>query len=434
MGNRWRNWGGNVACEPAAVEEPESLLEVREAIGRAATAGQRVKVVGAGHSFSGLAGTEGRLLRLDRLDRILAVDPSGGRAVVEGGIPLWKLNEGLAVRGLALGNLGDIDRQSIAGATATATHGTSLRYGGLAVAIRGLELVTADSEVVWCSADEEPEVFHCARVGLGALGVVTKVELECEPAFRLHAEEKPRRWDDFVAEWPGLVAANDHVDAYWFPHTDICTAKVSNRTDEPVRTRSEWKRWRDEVLLANYVFGAGVELGKLVPALVPRIAEAVAGSIGRIEAVDRSDRVYCSRRLVRFVEMEYSIPLDSCIEALGAIRELIDREGLRVAFPVEIRALVGDDIPLSTAYGAPRAYLAVHLPAGIPYDAYFGGVEAIMNRFAGRPHWGKLHFQDSTTLAPRYPEWDRFQAVRARLDPHGRFANEELDRVLGPVA
>lgn len=433
MGNQWRNWGRNQTCEPAAVEEPESLLEVQDALARATAVGQRVRVAGAGHSFTGVVCTDGRLVRLDRLDRVLAADPDAGTVLVEAGIPLWKLNEALAVRGLALANLGDIDRQSIAGAVATATHGTSLRYGGLATAIRGLELLSAAGEAIWCSPNEEPEVFHCARVGLGALGIVTKVELACEPAFRLHAEERPRRWDAFLAEWPELAAANDHVDSYWFPHTDTCTTKVSNRTDEPIRVRGEWRRWRDEVVLANYVFGAGVELGKLAPALVPPLARAVAGSLGRTEVVDRSDRVFCTRRLVRFVEMEYSIPLGDAIEALRAIRELIDDEGLRVAFPVELRALVGDDIPLSTAYGAPRAYLAVHLPSGTPYETYFRGVEAIMDGFGGRPHWGKLHFQDAARLAPRYPEWDRFQRVRARLDPDGRFANAELDHVLGPV-
>ena len=416
---------------PAALEEPESVLEVSEAVTRAATAGQRVKVVASGHSFTDIACTDGRMLQLDRLDRVLDVD--GTVVTVEAGIPFWKLNEALAVRDLALPNLGDIDRQTVAGATATATHGTSLRYGGIAASIRGMELVTGDGSVLWCSPDEEPEVFHAARVGLGSLGVVTKVALECVPAFRLHAVEKPRRWERFVEEWPSLVADNDHVDAYWFPHTDTCTAKVSNRTDEPVRARSAWKTWRDELLLANYVFGAATAIGRVAPSAIPPLARSIAGSIGKVELVDRSDRVFCTRRLVRFVEMEYSIPLADCVRALVAIRELVESAQLRVSFPVEIRALVADDIPLSTAYGDDRAYLAVHVPSGTPYAEYFRGVEAIMDDLGGRPHWGKLHFQDATTLAPRYPEWERFRALRRRIDPEGRFANAYLDKVLGPA-
>ena len=415
------------------MEHPESVLEVAEAVQRATAAGQRLKVVAAGHSFTDIACTEGRLMRLDRLDRVVSVDETTRRVVVEAGIPLWKLNAALTTRGLALSNLGDIDRQSIAGATATATHGTSLRYGGLASVIRGVELVTAAGDVIWCSTETEPEIFHCARVGLGALGILTKLELECEPAFRLHSIERPRRWDAFLDEWDELVEDNDHVDSYWFPHTDTCTTKVSNRTDEPVRTRSEWRRWRDEVLLANYVFGATVELGKRMPSLVPRLIGTVASSIGKTEVVDRSERVFCSRRMVRFVEMEYSIARRQCLEGLRAIRELVERDGLRVAFPVEIRALTGDDIPLSTAYGDERAYLAVHLPSGVAYEPYFRGVEAIMDGYEGRPHWGKLHFQHAGTLAGRYPEWGRFRAVRARLDPEGRFSNAYLDRVLGPA-
>jgi L-gulono-1,4-lactone dehydrogenase len=431
---RWRNWGRNQQCSPAAVETPRSELEVVEAVRRAKRAGQTVKVVGAGHSFTGIACTDGRMLRLGSLNRVVAIDADAGTVTVEGGIPLWQLNEELATRDLALANLGDIDRQSISGAIATATHGGGKQFGGLATFVTGLELVTGDGDVLRCSRGEEPEVFACARVGLGALGVVTKVTLQCESAFRLHSIEKPRPLDSLVDDLDDIIDHNEHIDCYWFPHTDVATVKVANRTDEPLRTKSPWKAWRDEVLLANFAFGAACALGRRRSAAIPKLMNTVAGGIGKTEVVDASHRVLCSTRLVRFVEMEYAIPRAELGKALLRVRDLIEREGLLVDFPIELRVAAGDDIPISTAHGRETGYLAVHLSAGTPFDPYFRAVEAIMDDVGGRPHWGKMHYQWAETLEPRYPEWARFQAVRARLDPDGRFRNPYLDRVLGPIA
>ena len=431
--NVWRNWGRNETCQPAAVEDPRSELEVVEALRRARAAGQRVKVAGSGHSFTAAACTDGRMLSLERLDRVVGVDDHAGTITVEAGITIRRLNQELAERGLALANLGDIDDQSMAGAIATGTHGTGRTFGGLATFVRGMELFTADGERVRCSPDEEPEVFHAARVGLGALGVVTRLTLQCVPAFNLHHVERPRRFNDVVSELDEAVETNDHFEFYWLPHTDSCSIIANNRTDEPAQSKSAYKAWRAEVFYPNYFFGALVAAGKRMPSSVPRIAQLVAGTLGATDLVGRSDRVLVSTRLLRFVEMEYAIPREHAVEAVLAVRELIEDEGHRVSFPIEVRFVAADDIPLSMAYGRDTCFVAVHQARGVPYEPYFRGVEAIMDRFEGRPHWGKVHFQSAATLAPRYPEWARFSAVRARLDPDGVFANDYLDRVLGPV-
>jgi L-gulonolactone oxidase len=430
-GDTWTNWAKNQRCTPAAWETPRSVLEVVEAVRRAGAAGQRVKVVGSGHSFTDVACTDGRLLSIDLLDRVLDVDRDAGTVTIEAGITIRALNRELAERGLALANLGDIDRQTIAGATSTATHGTGARLGGLATFIRAMELVTADGEVVRCSPDEEPEVFHGARVGLGALGVVTKITLACEPAYTLRHVERPATLDEVAADLDGLVDGHDHFELYWLPHTQTCSLLCNDRTDEPPRPKSAYKRWRAEVFYPNYFFGALVAAGRLHPPLVPRIAQVVAGTVGSARLIDRSDRILISTRLLRFVEMEYAIPREHAAEAMLAVRELIDREGFPVSFPMEVRFTAPDDIPLSTAHGRDTCYVAVHMARGMPYERYFDGVEAIMDGFGGRPHWGKLHTQRAETLAPRYPEWERFGRLRARLDPDGRFANAYLDRVLG---
>ncbi len=285
-----------------------------------------------------------------------------------------------------------------------------------------------------CSPDEEPEVFHGARVGLGALGVVTKLTLACEPAFTLRHVERAAKLDEVVAEIDQLADGHDHFEFYWLPHTDTCSLLCNDRTDEAPRPKSAYKRWRAEVFFPNYFFGAVVAAGRLRPELVPRLAAIVGNSVGSTRLIDRSDRILISTRLLRFVEMEYAIPRAHAREALLAVRDLIDGEGLRVSFPVEVRFTAPDDIPLSTAHGRETCYIAVHMARGMPHERYFDGVEAIMDRFDGRPHWGKLHGQRAETLAPRYPEWERFGRLRERLDPDGRFANGYLDRVLGPMA
>jgi len=431
MPETWHNWGRNQQCRPEAVEHPGSEVEVIEALERAREAGQRVKVVGGGHSFTDAACTDGRMLSLDRLDRVVGVDEGARTVTVEAGMTIRELNRELATRGLALPNLGDIDKQSVAGAIATGTHGTGATFGALATFVVGMELVTAAGEVVRCSAAEEPEVLHCARVGLGALGVVTKVTLQCVPAFNLHHVERPRRFDAVLEDLDESVASNDYFEFYWLPHTDSCAIIANNRTDEPVREKSAWKRWRAEVFFPNVFFGALVTAGKVAPSKIPRLAEVVAGSLGNTELLNRSDRIFISTRLIRFVEMEYGIPREHAAEAVRAVRALIEGSDLLVSFPIEVRFVAADDVPLSMAHGRDSCFVAVHMARGVEFEEYFRGVERIMTGFGGRPHWGKMHFQTAADLAPRYPEWDRFLACRDRLEPERRFANPYLDRVLG---
>ncbi len=420
-------------CRPAAIESPHTLAQVVDAVRRARGAGQRVKVVGSGHSFSDIACTGGRMISVEGLAGVLSVDAEAGSVTVGAGTTIRHLNRELAGRGLALENLGDIDRQTIAGAIATATHGTGVAYGGLATFVQGLELVTADGEVLRCSATEEPEVFHCARVGLGALGVVTKVTLRCVPAFALHHVEHVRRLPDLLNEIDELSASHDHFEFYWLPHTDTCATIANNRTDDLARSQKGIQRWRSEIFYQNYLFGTIVRAGRVVPALVPRIAGLVAGTVKGREYVDRSERAFITARILRFMEMEYALPRDRAAEAVLGVRELIDAAGLRVNFPVEVRFAAADDIPLSMAQGRDTCYVAVHMARGVGYEAYFRGVETFMERLGGRPHWAKVHYQRAETLAPRYPEWERFRSVRQKLDPEGSFANAYLDRVLGPA-
>ena len=424
------NWAGNQRWLVAERAAPRSTEEVAEVVRRAG--GRRVKAIGAGHSFTAAASTDGVQVTLDRMSHLLDVDRDRGRVRVEAGIRLGALNDALAGVGLAMPNLGDIDRQSVAGAIATATHGTGLGLGNLATTVVGMEIVTGTGEVVRVDEDSDPELLRVARVGLGALGIVTEVTLQCVPAFDLHARETIEPLDDILDGLAEHAAAVDHFEFYWMPGgAKRCQVKRNTRTDEPRRPQPRLAYGRDKWLGENLAFGLVCRVGRRFPTAVPRISRAVMSVAGERDLVDRSDRVFCSPRRVRFVEMEYGIPVEHLAEAVRRLREFTRHLPIPVLFPVEVRVSAADDIPLSTGFGRASGWIAVHQYRGAPHEEYFAGVERIMDDYGGRPHWGKLHGQRAATLAPRYPQWDDFLAARDKLDPDRTFANAYLDRVLG---
>ena len=429
----WSNWAGNQVGAPATVEVPRDVEEVSLVVKRAAANGQRVKAVGSGHSFTATALTDGIALRLDRLSGLRELDRESGLVTVHAGTPLHELNRLLAANGLAMSNLGDIDRQTIAGATSTATHGTGATLGGLATQIRGLELVVGDGSVVTCSPTERPELFAAARVGIGALGVVTAVTLQCEPAFTLVADERPMQVDEVMDRFEELATDNEHFEFYWFPHTDRALVKRNNRLrpGEQVRPYQKIKGWIDDEALSNGAFGLLCRLGRARPSLVPAINRRAASVLGARRFQAPSYEVFVSPRRVRFVEMEYAVPREHAAAAFAAIREVIDREQLKVSFPIESRVVAPDDITLSTASGRPTAYFAVHMFKGEPFERYFRAVEARMRELDGRPHWGKMHWRTAADLRPVYPRFDEFLAQRDATDPARVFGNAYLEQVLG---
>ncbi len=395
--------------------------------------GRRVKAIGSGHSFTAIGMTDGVHVRLDRLADLVVADRPTGLVTVEAGMPLHRLNTLLHERGLALSNLGDIDRQTVAGAISTGTHGTGRSLGGLAAQVRALQLVLADGSVVTCSPQERPELFTAARVGLGALGIIATVTLQTEPAFALHAQERPMALSAVLADLDALVSGNDHFEFFWFPHTDKTLTKRNNRlpADAPLQPLGRPRAFLEDEVLSNGVFGLTCGLGRLRPGLIPRINTVSARLLGDRQYADASHKVFVSPRRVRFVEMEYGVPAQAVRAAIAGIGRVIEQHDLRVSFPVEVRFTAADDIPLSTASGRASAYLAIHMFKGQAYEAYFRAVEAVMSDLDGRPHWGKLHYQDAGTLRGRYPRFAEFLAIRDSVDPHGRFANAYLDRVLG---
>ncbi|MFI1103606.1 D-arabinono-1,4-lactone oxidase [Streptomyces melanogenes] len=427
----WRNWAGNVTARPVREVAPASVAELADAVRRAAEDGLKVKAVGTGHSFTTAAATDGVLIRPDLLTGIREIDRTAMTVTVEAGTPLKRLNAVLAREGLSLTNMGDIMEQTVAGATSTGTHGTGRDSASIAAQITGLELITADGSLLTCSAEENPEVFAAARIGLGALGVVSALTFAVEPEFLLTAREEPMTFDKVTSEFDALHAENEHFELYWFPHTGNCNTKRNNRSAGPAAPPGRVSGWIEDEFMSNGLFQVVCSLGRAVPATIPAIAKVSSRALSARTYTDIPYKVFTSPRRVRFVEMEYAVPREAVVAALREVRALVERSNLRVSFPVEVRTAPADDIALSTASGRDTAYIAVHMYKGTPYQAYFTAVERIMTAHAGRPHWGKVHTRDAEYFAEAYPRFGEFTALRDRLDPDRLFGNAYLRRVLG---
>ena len=428
MGKTWTNWAGNQKATPQSWVKPKSLGEIATAVGEASAQGRKVKVIGSGHSFTGAAVAQGVLVDLSHMCRVVSGPNEDGVVEVEAGITLSALNEYLFLQGRALQNLGDISYQTVSGAISTGTHGTGVHIGGLAQQVVGMTLIDGLGKIV--EINEEDALLHFVRVGVGALGIIGHVKIRTVPKFALHVEEKPMRLSHVLDNLEDLVARNNHFEFFWIPHTKWTLTKQNNRTDLPLAPIPPLKKWWQKSFMENTAFGMVCRLGKLFPALIPRLATALPGS-GSTSYVEESFRVFASERKVKFVEMEYAIPYEHCRSAIEDIERVISEKNYKVSFPVEVRFTAGDDNVLSTAHARQSAYIAVHMFKGCDYGPYFASVAEIMAKYEGRPHWGKMHFLTNAQLSRLYPQWAEFLVVRDQLDPHRTFHNEYLGQIFG---
>jgi L-gulono-1,4-lactone dehydrogenase len=455
----WQNWAGTAAAEPARRYWPRTAEAIADAVKEAGSAGLTVRALGSGHSFTPAAATSGAALDLSGWTGIVTADAETRLVTVRSGTTIRALNAALDALGLAMPNLGDIDAQTIAGAISTGTHGTGARLGGLATQVEALDLVLADGSVMSCSAGHRPDEFAAARVGLGALGVISTVTLRCVPAFTLAADERPLPLDEVTARFGEFAADNDHFEFYWFPYGRNALVKRNNRippagapalpapagapaAPPPAGAPAApppaapppmpaWRRFWEYDVMENAAFGALCRTGRAVPALIKPLNRLAAATLSKRSYSETSHRVFVTPRRVRFVESEYAVPRACLPDVLAELRRAVPRLADPVMFPVEIRLSAADDIWLSTAYGRDTAYVAIHQYVGLPYQEYFRVFESIVAAAAGRPHWGKMHTLDAGRLDALYPRFGDFLRVRDQADPERRFANPYLEQVLG---
>ena len=389
MGDIWTNWAREQVCSPAAIERPGSEAELAGIVAAAAQRGQTVRAVGSGHSFSDCACTDGVMIDMSGMPRVLRFDASTGCVTVEGGIKLYALGAELARCGVALENQGDIDRQSVTGAASTATHGTGVRLQNLSARIVGIRLVTASGEVMELSEEsDDRDAYLAARVSIGALGVISAVQIQCVPLYTLHRCDQPAPLADTLARLEEHVSSNDHFEFFVFPYTQSALIRRMRRSREVPSPPPRWRRHLQEEIIENRALGAVCHVGRAFPGLTPKLNSLIASAMSVAEVEDHAYKVYATTRSVRFTEMEYAIPRAHAREAVERVLELVARRRLPILFPLEVRFSAADDAFLSTANARDTCYVAVHQYHAMEFETYFRAVERIMDDYAGRPAFG----------------------------------------------
>ena len=431
MPKKWTNWARNQYSNPHKIFRPKSEAEITEIVSLGVAKRLKVRPIGNGHSFSSIGLTDGFLVSLESMNRITNIDREKLQVTVGAGITISDLNRELHKIGFALPNLGDIDTQSLAGAIATGTHGTGIEYNSISSAIIGIRIATGDGTVIEISESRNSELLGPAKVSLGALGIITSVTLQCVPAFNLRILEFTAKLPEIISRFKIEELNADFVEFFWFPHTELAEIKICNKVASANTRTNKLSSFVTDEVIRNFGFSLLNQFWLQFPNSVNQTMNNLIKENVRPVRIDASYKVFCSKRRVKFLEMEYSVPREYLFDAFDEVRRFIEGLSFPVTFPVEVRTLSADNIPLSMASERKTGFIAVHLYNRANSKDFFTKIENIMEKFNGRPHWGKLHNLDSTKLAKLYPRWTEFAETRETLDPDGHFTNPYLERVLG---
>jgi FAD/FMN-containing dehydrogenase len=385
----WTNWSGRWRGKPTALPFIRSEADAMAVVRDAASAGHTIRVAGAGHSHSPLVPNNGVIVDASGLAGVIDADSRSKRAWVWAGTRIYALGRPLHDAGLGLLNQGDIDRQAIAGAIATGTHGTGIGLKNLSASVLGAQVVLASGELVGCNADSNPDLWQIVRLNLGAVGLVTRLELQLREAYRLRERTWSVGFADLLPELTSLVTQTRHFEFFWYPHDDTAVAKsIEETTDDaqyPLAEEGSRVAWSYEVL----------------PNHRPHL----------------------------HTEMEYSVPAADGPACLADIRAMIHKDFQDLRWPVEYRTLADDDVWLSTAYQRPTVTISVHQDINEDDEPYFRACEEIFLSYAGRPHWGKVNYLGAGEMAQAHPRWLDWWQARDHVDPGGVFLNGYLNQL-----
>jgi FAD-linked oxidoreductase len=416
----WKNWSGSVAASPAQISSPRTEAELGEIVAKA----RKVRVTGAGHSFMPLCETDGVLLKLDELEGQIEVNADQTRAWAPAGWSLAKLTAAMWKQGVSLINQGDVNPQSLAGAIGTGTHGTGVKLGSLSTAARGFTMVLGDGSLATCSETENPDLYQAQRLGLGMLGVATRIEVDVLPAYHLEEKLTSRRFDEVAEQWDELVANNRHVEFFIFPYGDYVALKTLN----PAPDEGPLKRMND---MDDRLFKMVCDVCAFAPFMTAILQPKIVTAGVKTRRVGPAYQIFPSDRTVKFEEMEYEMPYATGWPALKEAIAWIKKKNLPVTFPFEFRAVAGDDIWLSPMNNGPCLSISMHQYAKMPWRGVLGGAEPIFRAHGGRPHWAKRHTLARADVDALYPQAQRFRDVRAAHDPDGKFLNAHLEPLFG---
>lgn len=418
----WRNWSGHQHCLPAGRLSPSSEDELAAMLRDSTGA---IRPVGSGHSFTGLVPTDGHLLVINQLQGLLGHDADNNRATFGAGTRLGDMGAQLNHVGQAMLNLPDIDRQTLAGATATATHGTGIAFTCLSGFVTELRLITPNGDIVDCSAGNNADLFNAARVSLGALGVITRMTLQNRTPYRLKAKNWVQPIEDVLATFDESAAAHRHFEMFPLTHSNYALVLSIDETDEAISNPPPAPEEAEGFAQAMAYWAT------LPPRERQPHVDGLAQTIEPTQVVDDSYKILSNIRNNRFNEMEYAVPIEQGADCLREVLQTIKAKEIDVVFPLEYRYVKRDDTWLSMSSGnEDHAAISIHRAAAEDYQSYFDLIEPIFWKYGGRPHWGKIHSLAAKDFSKLYPRFADFQKLRAQLDPAGRFLNDHLRKVL----
>ncbi|MGI9438766.1 MAG: D-arabinono-1,4-lactone oxidase [Parvibaculales bacterium] len=419
----WQNWSRSLPTPKAPVVVPEDTTALKALINK--TEGG-VRPVGSGHSWTGLVPCDGAIVQLDNFNAIGAIDADAQTAWLGAGARLKDLSPGLADKGLAFRNLGDIDVQTLAGSTSTATHGTGATLPCLAAEIKGLRMVTGAGEDMEISAEKNSDLLPVAQVGLGALGILTEIQMQLVARHKLHRRVWFAPYQDVLSNAEAYWAGNRNFEFMYLPFSDTAMC-ISHNITEAEDTRREKDESDDGVMQLK----ALRDWLSWFPYLRKKLLAAAISGAPEEDVVGESWQLLSSARNVHFNEMEFHLPVSEGLAALDEVRAHIERHRGDVFFPFECRMTAQDSAWLSPFNDGPRISVAVHTHAPDDYAFLFTEIEPIFRRRGGRPHWGKLNRLGGDDMRALYPQFDGFAKLRTELDPKGRLLNPYLRDLFG---
>ena len=423
----WSNWSGNQVSYPAERSRPRNIEAL---VSLLKDTDGKIRAVGAGHSFSALVPTDETLLSMARFRGISHINNETKEVTVGAGTRLAALGDDLVENNLGMINMPDINTQTLAGAIATSTHGTGQEFGSLSSLVTGLTLVTASGEVLKCSATENKDVFDAARCNIGALGIITDITMKVRDTYYLKERSEMLPMDEAFEKMEKLRLEKRRFEAYGLPHA---SHMLLIEFDEVSKEESDMKQEEVGNGDAYETFRTLADVIDMMPFLRGAVMNIAPRTVGVEERYGPWNKIFGNVRDIRFNEMEYTVPAEDGLACFREVLTTIKEKNIDIIFPIEYRYIAEDDIWLSQFYQRAGAAISVHNFHDKPYLPYFAEMEAIFDRYQGRPHWGKIHTKTAAEFAKLYPQWDAFQNVRQRLDPTRRFINQHLDKIFPVV-
>jgi FAD/FMN-containing dehydrogenase len=425
-----RNWDRTQTWIPEKIYEPKDEEQIAGLIKRAAEDQKHIKAIGNALSWSDIIDLPENAVVPGKMDKVLHVDKDKRQVRVQAGARLKDVNETLAKHGLAFDNFGSIILQTAAGYIATGTHGTGIKTPILSTRIEKIRMVDGKGEIHELDAAHKPELFSAARVNLGCLGVVSEITFGCVEAFDLEECLELVDFDTALADLDTTLNTNDYCKMWWLPYTDKIQVYTFNKTTRP-RKGAGFTGFMDQSGLSGILFTALIRLGRSVPQLIPFLHNTVQNiHYHPHQRVDRSDKVIkVSSSIPIHQETEYAIPVEQAAKAIDETKKMILKADYSVNFPMEVRFVAADDIPLSPANGRNSCYIGAYVSSLKWAQNLFKEFEALISDYQGRPHWGKSFSRTHEEIRKLYPAYDHFNELRRSCDPNGLFRNSFVDRV-----